>query len=85
MSKEGKEGSLVPGPCVRERARWERVQLGDGCWCFCPSPGPTVCLRTKISLSQAPISLAFSPALLVNAEEKDEKGTKGIIKDILLS
>lgn len=67
-----RKGSMGEGPA----GRWVLV--------FLPKSRPH-CVLGNISLSQDPISLAFSPVLLVNAEEKDKKGTKGIIKDILLS
>ena len=75
--KRGPQGWVLPAQkgLTRRRSSWEtgaRVSARS-------QPPPTVLLGINTSLSQGPTSLASSPALLLEAEKEDEKGTRDTV------
>lgn len=83
VSEEGTEGSFMLGSAYEKGldGRGPNWEMGAG---VSAHVHPMVCLGTSVPLSLAPASSAFSPALLVKAEEEEEKGARDTIKDIAL-
>ena len=75
--KRGPQGWALP---VRKglTRRWSSWEMGARVSAR-SQPPPAVLLGINTSLSQGPTSLASSPALLLEAEKEDEKGTRDTV------